>query len=301
MKNYLIIGGAGFVGSALCKHLSKNHNVVSLDNYFTGTEANHHDNVTYVHGDAANVQQCVGNLQFDYIFHLGEYARVEQSYEDFDTVIEYNYHSFPKVLEFAKRQNAKLVYSGSSTKFAIGDEKGMNMSPYAYTKAQNTELLKNYADWYGLDYTIVYFYNVYGDHEIGSGKYATVIAKFLQLVKEGHKTLPVTAPGTQLRNFTHIDDIVSGLVLAADRGNGDGYGIGCDKKWSMIEVVDAMGVDYQVVESKRGNRMDGQLHTDKLRALGWKAEKDLGDYINTKLGKDSNKVVDLVREKYVQI
>ena len=283
MKNILIIGGAGFVGSALAKHLSKEHNVTSLDNYFTGTEANHHDRVSYIKGDSMDIHKLTPEPGFyDIIFHFGEYARVEQSYEDFETVMDYNHKSFPIVLDFARQQNAKFIYSGSSTKFAVGED-GSKMSPYAYTKAQNTELLKAYSDWYGLKYAICYFYNVYGDHEIGQGKYATVIAKFLQLVKEGHKTLPVTAPGCQLRNFTHINDIVSGLQLIMDNCEGDGYGIGCDRKWSMLEVVDAMGVDYQIVEAKKGNRMDGELKTDKLRALGWNATHDLGDYINTKL------------------
>ena len=199
--------------------------------------------------------------------------------------MQYNYYSFPEVLSFAKDCDAKLIYSGSSTKFS---DEGKGLSPYAYTKAQNTELLKAYAEWYGLDYAIVYFYNVYGDNEIGSGKYATVIAKFLELVKAGHKTLPVTAPGTQLRNFTHIDDIVEGLILVMENGQGDNYGIGCEKAWTMVDVVKAMGVDYQIVEAVKGNRMHGEVKTAKTRALGWECKQDLGNYINRKLGQSKS-------------
>jgi UDP-glucose 4-epimerase len=157
------------------------------------------------------------------------------------------------------------------------------MSPYAYTKANNTNLLQNYAKWYGLDYTIVYFYNVYGDHEIGRGKYATVVAKFLDIVKGGHRTLPVTSPGTQLRNFTHIDDIVAGLILAGFKGSGDGYGIGSDEKYSILDLVEMLKAQPIMTESKPGNRMDGVLKTEKLKELGWSCQRSLPEYIEKKL------------------
>lgn len=279
----LVIGGAGFIGSALCKELAKNerNNIVSLDNYFTGSKLNHHDGVEYIEGTPFDLIDLYDEPVFDIIFHFGEYARVEQSFEDFDEVMSFNYYSFPKVLEFAKHQDAKVVYSGSSTKFAEGG--GRNMSPYAFTKAQNTELLKNYAQWYGLDYTIVYFYNVYGDNEISNGKYATVVAKFLDIVNGGHKTLPVTSPGTQLRNFTHIDDIVDGLMLAGFQGSGDGWGIGSDEKYSILDLVEMLEAEPIMTPEKPGNRMDGELKTDKLKALGWSCQHSLPEYIKEKL------------------
>lgn len=283
-KRILVIGGAGFIGSALVKRLlDDGHNVISFDNYSTGTRDNEHEGCHYYYGTPADIEPALGNHEkrVDYIFHLGEYARVEQSFDDFDKVIDYNYHSFPYVLDFAKKQDAKLIYSGSSTKFAEGG--GKNMSPYAYTKAQNTELLENYAKWFGLDYTIVYFYNVYGDHEIGQGKYATVVAKFLEILRGGHKTLPVTSPGTQLRNFTHIDDIIEGIILAGFKGQGDGYGIGCDEQWSILDLVEMMGCEPIMTEAKSGNRMNGELKTDKLKALGWTWKTSLKDYIRERI------------------
>lgn len=281
----LVIGGAGFIGSALCKELAKNerNNIVSLDNYFTGSKLNHHDGVEYIEGTPFDLIDLYDEPVFDIIFHFGEYARVEQSFEDFDEVMSFNYYSFPKVLEFAKHQDAKVVYSGSSTKFAEGG--GRNMSPYAFTKAQNTELLKNYAQWYGLDYTIVYFYNVYGDNEISNGKYATVVAKFLDIVNGGHKTLPVTSPGTQLRNFTHIDDIVDGLMLAGFQGSGDGWGIGSDEKYSILDLVEMLEAEPIMTPEKPGNRMDGELKTDQLKSLGWSCQRSLPEYIKEKLWK----------------
>jgi len=278
----LVTGGAGFIGSALCKELNaRGHTVASLDNYHAGSSSNHHEGVEYITGSTKHIDDYFFGCKFDYIFHLGEYARVEQSFNDYDKVMDYNYHSFPAVVDFAKNTGAKLIYSGSSTKFSVGED-GKSMSPYAYTKAQNTELLQRYAEWYGLDYTIVYFYNAYGDHEVGEGTYSTVIAKFIKMVKDGETFLPVTAPGTQLRNFTHVDDIVSGLILAGMEGNGDGYGIGCDEKHSILDLVGYLGAEPILCDGKSGNRMDGTLKTEKTKALGWAAKHNLQDYINEK-------------------
>lgn len=283
-KRILVIGGAGFVGSNLIKKLlEQGHDVISMDNYSTGSHDNEHKGCHYYFGTPKDLLPALENhsKKLDYIFHLGEYARVEQSFEDYDKVMEYNHECFPYVLEFAKQQDAKLIYSGSSTKFAEGG--GKSMSPYAYTKAQNTELLQRYSEWFGLDYAIVYFYNVYGDNEIGSGKYATVVAKFLNMVKEGQKILPVTSPGTQLRNFTHINDIIDGLILAGFKGKGDGYGIGSDESYSILDLVDMLGVQTRLTPAKLGNRMNGQLKTEQLKELGWSPKHSLPEYIKEKL------------------
>jgi len=280
----LVTGGAGFIGSALCKALSvSDYAVTSLDNYHAGSVDNHHCGVDYVTGDTEKIHEhfCNGE-KFDYIFHLGEYARVEQSFNDYQKVLRYNYHSFPAVVAFAKKVGAKLIYSGSSTKFSVGEE-GRSMSPYAYTKAQNTEFLKVFSEWYGLSYTIVYFYNAYGDHEVGDGDYSTVVAKFIKLIRSGKTELPVTSPGTQLRNFTHVDDIVSGLMVAGFEGNGDGYGIGCDEKHSILDIVKYLGAKPIFKDVKPGNRMDGELKTEKTKALGWSAKYRLEDYLNAVL------------------
>jgi len=282
-KRILVIGGAGFVGSNLIKRLiEQGHDVISMDNYSSGSRDNEHKGCHYYFGTPRDLLPALENhhKKLDYIFHLGEYARVEQSFSDWDKVIDYNLRCFPYVLDFAKQQDAKLIYSGSSTKFS---DNGMAASPYAYTKAQNTELLKNFAEWYGLDYTIVYFYNVYGDNEIGTGKYATVVAKFLNMIKEGKASLPVTFPGNQLRNFTHIEDIIDGLILAGFQGNGDGYGIGSDDAYSILDLVDMLGVIAEPTPSKPGNRMRGELKTDKLKELGWSCKHTLPEYIREKL------------------
>lgn len=285
-QKILVTGGAGFIGSALCKVLNeKGFDVTSLDNYHFGNLKNHHPGVNYIKGNTIDLDNYFdSNVDFKYIYHLGEYARVEQSFCDYDLALKYNYESFPKVVSFAKKIGAKLIYSGSSTKFTVESD-GRNMSPYAYFKAQNTEFLINYSKWFGLDYSIVYFYNAYGDHEVDTGVYATVVAKFIRLVNSGEKKLPVNSPGTQLRNFTHIDDIISGLLIAGFKGKGDDYGIGSEEKYSILDLVSFLGAEPIFMESKQGNRMDGFLNTEKTKALGWKPKHSLKDYIETKINK----------------
>lgn len=285
-KTILVTGGCGFIGSSLCKELADQGNhVISLDNYFTGSRENQHWAVDYYEGNTEDLFYIWSTEMqmpdIDIIFHLGEYSRVEQSFRDYNKVMAFNYASFPVVCEFANMLAAKLVYSGSSTKFSVGED-GKTMSPYAYTKAQNTEFLKAYSSWNELDYAIVYFYNVYGDNEIATGQYATVVAKFLNMVKEGDTDLPVTAPGTQLRNFTHINDITSGLILAGLKGHGDGYGIGSPQKYSILNLVKLLGCKPLMAGRVAGNRMDGELMTDKIKELGWTAKHTLEEYINAK-------------------
>jgi len=282
MDKVLVTGGAGFIGSALCKELqTRGFSVISVDNYFNASRDNHHEGIRYIEAHTRELGWLFSPEEMDeikYIFHLGEYSRVEQSFDDYKKVMQYNYHAFPHLLAFAKQAEAKVIYAGSSTKFSIGDV-GSSMSPYAYTKAQNTELLKNYDGWFGLDYSIAYFYNVYGKGEKAEGKYATVVAKFLDLKDKGEQTLPVTAPGTQLRNFTHIDDIVDALILIALKGSKEDYSIGSDEKYSIIDLVKLLDLNYELMPEKRGNRADGLCDSTNLKALGWKPKNTLKGYL----------------------
>ena len=217
----LVTGGAGFIGSNLCEKLVKNkkNKVYSLDNYSTGRIENHVDNVTYIRGETSNIDSLV-NFSPSIIYHLGEYSRVEQSFDDVRKLWKSNKNGTFSVLEFVRKTKAKLIYSGSSTKFSDGGS-GRNQSPYAWTKASNTELVVNYGVWYQISYVIVYFYNVYGKREIEAGKYATLIALFKKSFIN-RENLKVVSPGTQQRNFTHIDDIIDGIIIAAEKGDGDG-------------------------------------------------------------------------------
>ena len=248
--------------------------VISLDNYISGRKSSHIEGVSYVDGDVNDILDIFRLEEFDFIFHFGEYSRVEQSLSEPHLAISNIYKSFASLLEFWRVSGAKLIYSGSSTKFANNGE-GRHLSPYTAAKALNSELLIDYAKWYNLPYATAYFYNVYGGRELREGKYSTVIGKFKELRSNGVTRLPVTLPGTQRRNFTHIDDIVAGILLAAGNGIGDGYGIGANESYSIIDVCELFGCKPDFQPPSAANRMDGELCTDKIKELGWKQTRYL--------------------------
>lgn len=278
IKKILVTGGAGFVGSHLCERLAKNENyeVYSLDNYFTGSETNHVSNVTYIKGDTVNIETLV-TFTPDLVYHLGEYSRVEQSFDDVEKVWKYNKDGIFAVLEFVRKAKCKILYAGSSTKFGDGGL-GRNASPYAWTKASNTELVKNYGTWYDVEYVITYFYNVYGHREIQTGKYATLIALFKEKMKNG-EPLTIVSPGTQKRNFTHIDDIIDAVILIGENGYGDEFGIGSGESFSILEVAQIFGGGIQMLPKRKGNRMSAEVLCEKTKALGWVPKRKLCDYI----------------------
>jgi len=278
-KKILVTGGAGFIGSNLCERLveNKNFEIYSLDNYFTGSKQNHIEGVTYIEGDASNIDKLVTFVP-DVIYHLGEYSRVEQSFEDIERVWKYNKEGIFAVLQFVRKTGAKLIYAGSSTKFGDGGA-GKSQSPYAWIKATNTELVENYGNWYNISYAIVYFYNVYGKREIQNGKYATLIALFKEKMKNG-EALTIVSPGTQKRNFTHIEDIIDGLILVGEKGYGDGFGIGSPEAYSVKEIAEMFGGHIQMLPERKGNRMTADVMTAKTQALGWNATRTIKNYID---------------------
>lgn len=277
-KKILVTGGTGFIGSHLCERLAQNQNneVYSIDNYFTGTTNNHVPGVEYIKCDTIDIEKHV-NFKPEIVYHLGEYSRVEQSFEDINIVSKYNQAGTFAVLEFVRKKGCKILYAGSSTKF--GDSgTGKNDSPYAWTKSVNTELVKNYGKWFDIPFAITYFYNVYGGREISTGKYATLIALFKEQMKSG-TPLTIVKPGTQLRNFTHVDDIIDGLVLVGNEGFGDEYGIGSNKSYSILEVAKLFGGDIKMLPERKGNRQTAEVIAQKTIELGWSAKYKLEDYI----------------------
>lgn len=277
--NVLITGGAGFIGSHLCERLvtDKSCNVYSLDNYFTGSEENHVPGVTYIRGSTKDIASLI-KFRPDIIYHLGEYSRVEQSFDDVELVWQQNTAGTFAVLEFVRKTGCKILYAGSSTKFGDGGN-GSDSSPYAWTKSSNTELVMNYSKWFNIDYAITYFYNVYGKREITNGKYATLIGLFTEKMKNG-ETLTIVRPGHQERNFTHIDDIIDGLVIIGKNGVGDGYGIGAPKSYTVLDVAKLFGGSITMVSERAGNRITADLKTEKTEGLGWKPTRSLKNYIN---------------------
>ena len=274
----IVTGGAGFIGSHLCEKLSQNPliQVTSLDNYSTGHVGNHIDGVIYIKGETSNIEKLI-DFSPDIVFHLGEYSRVEQSFKDIERVWKSNKDGIFSILQFCVKNKSKLIYAGSSTKFGDGGL-GRSQSPYAWTKASNTELVENYGKWFGLKYAITYFYNVYGGREIATGKYATLIALFIEKYKKKER-LTVVKPGTQLRNFTHIDDIINGLVLVGEKGIGDNYGIGCSTSYSVYEIAQMFGSEIKMIPEREGNRMTASVVCQKTKELGWDETKSIVDYI----------------------
>jgi UDP-glucose 4-epimerase len=281
-KTILVTGGAGFIGSHLLETLVKDFPsslFFSLDNYFTGTEKNHTPGVTYIIGDTMDIDTHI-KISPHVVFHLGEYSRVEKSFDDMEKVFTYNKIGTFSVLEFCRKHNAKLIYAGSSTKFGDGGA-GRDQSPYAWTKATNTELVINYGVWFGLRHAITYFYNVYGKREISKGPYATVIGIFKEKSKN-KELLQIVTPGTQLRNFTHIDDIVRGLILVGEQGEGDNYGLGSDNAYSILDIANMFGLPIEMLPERKGNRMSAPVNTQRAKnELGWSAKNTIDEYIRS--------------------
>lgn len=281
-KTILVTGGAGFIGSHLCERLVKDgHKVISLDNYFTGTKENHVDGVEYREGHTKDIAQHVPETP-DIIYHLGEYSRVRQSMKEPEVVWDLNMDGTFGVLEFWREKKCKLVYAGSSTKFtktrADGVE-GRDLAPYTWAKATNSELVHNYSKWYNLPHVTVYFYNVYGPREL-TDKYGTVVGIFKQQFLDS-KPLTVASPGTQKRSFTHVSDTVDGILLAAEHGDGDGYGIGVKDVHSLLEVAELFGGKIEMLPQTKSTRSSSEVDSTKVEKLGWKPKQALKEYIES--------------------
>ncbi len=285
----MVTGGAGFIGSHLCERLAKDgHKVISLDNYFTGSKDNHVEGVEYREGHTKDIGKHISEKP-DIIYHFGEYSRVAKSLEEPDLVWDLNVAGTFGVLEFWRKKGGKLVYAGSSTK-AVGAREdgveGRDLAPYTWMKAANSELVLNYGRWYNLSHVITYFYNVYGPGErAGVGGYGTVIATFIDCFKKG-KPCEVREPGTQSRTFTHVDDTIEGIILAAEKGHGEGYSISAKESHTLLDVAKSLGTEIVMLPPTKTTRSHSVLDTEKIEALGWKQKYNLEDYIeDAKSGK----------------
>lgn len=275
-KLAVVTGGAGFIGSHLCERLVKEgYRVISLDNYFTGSKDNHVAGVEYREGHTKDIAKLMPEDP-DIIYHLGEYARVEQSLEEPNVVWDANVAGTFGVLEYWRMRKCKLIYAGSSTKFGDGGLARV-ATPYAWTKAANTELVKNYSAWYKLPFAITYFYNVYGPRE-RAGKYGTVIEIFRQRFLNG-ESLTVTLPGTQRRNFTNVFDIVDGLILVGEKGEGEEFGLGDERDYSILEIAQMFNAKIEMLPERPGNRMESKVDVTKSRSIGWATKYSVSKYI----------------------
>jgi UDP-glucose 4-epimerase len=279
-KTILVTGGAGHVGSHVIELLAQDPNlqVISLDNYFLGSTANHIEGAEYRKGHTKDIFKLVPETP-DLVYHLGEYSRIAPSFDEPDLVYDLNIVGTFNVVEFCRQKKVgKLVYAASSTKFAIEGD-GRHQNPYSFTKATNVDLINDYGRWYGLPYAICYFYNGFGPREKGDGRYATLIAKYEQAYLR-NEPLTVVKPGTQKRNFTYVKDLAKGIILIGEKGLGDGYTLGNTQKFSVIEIAEAFGGPIKYIDGYPGRAESGEA-PDKARGeLGWETTVDVMDYIH---------------------
>ena len=279
-QTILVTGGAGHVGSHLVELLASDptKQVISLDNYFNGSEDNHVPGAEYRRGHTKDIETLVPETP-DVIYHLGEYARITPSFEDAALVYDMNISGTFAVVEYCRRRRVpKLVYAASSTRFAI-EGNGRHQNPYSFTKAVNVDLIKDYGNWYDLPYAICYFYNGFGPREKGIGKYATLIAKFEQQYLKG-EPMTVVKPGTQKRAFTYVKDLARGIKLAGEKGWGDGYALGTTVSHSILEIAEAFGGPVEMVDGYPGREESANDPSKARDELGWQPTLDIMDYIS---------------------
>jgi len=256
---------------------ASDNRVISLDNYFTGRTENHIPGAEYRRGHTKDIAALVPEAP-DIVYHLGEYARIAPSFSDVALVYDMNVVGTFAVADFCRARGvSKLVYAASSTKFAIEGD-GRHQNPYSFTKAANVDLLNDYGRWFKLPYAICYFYNAYGPRETDTGKYATLIAKFERLYLEG-RPLTVVRPGTQRRAFTHVKDLARGLILAGEKGWGDGYALGVTTSYTVLEIAEAFGGPVEFIDDYAGRSESENDQTKAHEELGWQPTMGVMDYI----------------------
>jgi UDP-glucose 4-epimerase len=284
-KSIVITGGAGFVGTNLIKYLLKktNYSLISIDNYSSGSYRNHLklSRVKYLKGDTKHINKLLSNpKKIHSIFHFGEFSRIYQSFLQMEKCLDSNTVGTNSVFNYCLTNKIKLIYSATSA--SLGNNgKDKDLSPYAFTKAKNLELLENLKKWFNFRYEIIYFYNVYGPNQISRGQMATVIGIFEDYYKK-NISLPVVKPGTQSRRFTHIEDTVKVCYKAWKNNKCRHYSIYNKKSYSVLAVAKMFKSKIKFLPKRRGERYASALTNINLsnkvhRVVG---EIDLKDYIN---------------------
>ena len=288
MKNLIVItGGAGFVGSNLIEFLIKNtkYKIISLDNYSSGNKRNHISNsrVKYLKGNTSDISKLLIKYKkrIKSLFHFGEFARIYQSFKKFDECYQSNSIGSKAVFKFCLDNKIKLIYSATSASLGNkGNDK--NLSPYAFTKSKNLELLENLKKWFNFKFEVIFFYNVYGPRQIKVGDMATVIGIFENQYLN-KKPLSVVRPGTQSRRFTHIQDTIETCYEAFKTNKCRYYSISNKNSYSIIEVARMFGSKIIYLKARSGERYASALtkisHNNKIIQKYGKLQ--LKDYITS--------------------
>ena len=285
-KKFIVVtGGAGFVGSNLIEYLlnKTNYKIISIDNYSSGSKRNHIKNkrINYIKSDTKNIAKLLEKYQnkIDSVFHFGEFSRIYQSFLRMNECINSNMIGSNEVFNFCLKNKIRLIYSATSA--SIGNKgKDKNLSPYAFTKATNLEILENLKKWFNFKSEIIYFYNVYGPRQIKSGRMATVIGIFENQFKN-KLPLTVVKPGNQTRRFTHIFDTVETCYLAWKKNKCRHYSISNKKSYSIYSVAKLFGSKIKFLPSRLGERYASALTNMNLSNKVYKkfGKIDLKDYI----------------------
>ena len=287
MRNILVVtGGSGFIGSNLISELLKfkKFKILSIDNYSSGLSKNHIYNarVKYLKGNAKNIEiilkSYVGKIHS--IFHFGEFARIYQSFKKVNECFNSNIEGSSNVFNFALKNKIRLVYSATSA--SLGNKgNDMNLSPYAFSKAKNLELLENLKKWFKFRYEVIYFYNVYGEKQICKGDMATVVGIFEDHFKK-RKKLPVVKPGTQVRRFTHVNDTVKACIFAWKKNKCKHYSIASKQSHSIIELAKLFKSKIRYLPMRKGERFASALTKMNLnnKIIRLSAKIKLKDYVN---------------------
>ena len=285
-KNKIIVtGGAGFVGTNLITLLLKKtkFKIISIDNYSSGSKKNHIKNsrVKYLKSDTKNISKVIKKpKEIQSVFHFGEFARIYQSFLNMTECIDYNTIGSNAVFNFCLEHKIKLIYSATSA--SLGNKgKDKHLSPYAFSKAQNLELLENLKKWYKFKYEVIYFYNVYGPHQICKGPMSTVIGIFEDHYKK-RKALPVVKPGSQTRRFTHIFDTVNICYLAWKKNLCRHYSISNIKSYSIFDVAKMFKSKIKFFPKRAGERYASALTNKNLsnKIFKYFGSTKLKDYIS---------------------
>jgi UDP-glucose 4-epimerase len=264
MKNLIIVtGGAGFIGSNLISFLLKKtkKNIISLDNYSSGKKKNHINSkrVVYLKGNTTNINKILFRYKkkIHTLFHFGEFARIYQSFKNFDECYDSNSIGSKSVFKFCLENKIKIIYSATSASLGnSGNDK--NLSPYAFTKSKNLELLENLKKWFNFKFEIIYFYNVYGNRQIQKGPMATVIGIFQECFRK-NKPLTVVKPGSQSRRFTHINDTIETCYAAWKANKCCHYSIAHKKSYSIVQVAKMFKSKIIFLKSRPGERYASKL------------------------------------------
>ena len=291
-KIIVVTGGAGFVGSNLIKLLinKTKFKIISLDNYSTGNKKNHIKNkrIKYINEQTKNISQTIRTpAQIHSIFHFGEFARIYQSFSKFNECIDSNSIGTNAIFNFCLKNKIKLIYSATSASLGNnGNDK--NLSPYAFTKAKNLELLENLKKWFNFKFEIIYFYNVYGLNQISKGSMATIIGIFENLYKS-NKPLTIVKPGTQTRRFTHVEDTINICYLAWKKNLCRHYSIANKKSYTILEVAKMFKTKIKYLPKRAGERYSSALTDINLSNKVYKnfGKINLKDYVKIFLTKNS--------------